>query len=44
MFGVYRNPDLSAKFFTLLTAMAKVESVDRKASFLFVGNVNAHHE
>ena len=24
--------------------MAKVQSVDRKASFLFVGNVNTHQE
>ena len=32
------------KFLTLSTAMAKVNSVDRKASFLFVGDVNAHQE
>ena len=32
VFGVYRNPDLSNKIFDfLLTAMAKVQSVARKA-------------
>ena len=44
MFGVYRNPDLTDNICLLLTAMAQVKSVDRKASFLFVGDVNAHHE
>ena len=44
MFGVYRNPDLSNNILTLLTAMAKMQSVDRKASFLFVGDESAHHE
>ena len=44
-FGAYRNPDLWDKIFAcLLTAMAEVQSLDRKASFLFVGDVNAHHE
>ena len=31
-------------FCCLLTAMAKVQSIDRMASFLFVADVNAHHE
>ena len=31
-------------FVCLLTAMAKVQSMDSKASFLFVSGVNAHHE
>ena len=45
VFGVYRNPDLWDKIFDcLLTAMAKVQSVNRKASFLCVSDVNAHHE
>ena len=45
MFGVYRNPNLSDKIVDcLLTAIAKVQSVDRKAFFLFVGDLNAHHE
>ena len=44
-FGVYWNPDLLDNIFDcLLTAIAKVQSVDRKAFFLFLGNVNAHHE
>ena len=45
MFGVYRNPDLLNKTFDcLLTSIAKVQSVSRKASFLFVGDVNVHHK
>ena len=45
-FGVYRNPDLSnkSKTFDSLTAMVKVHVVDKKASFLFVGDTNAYHE
>ena len=44
MFGVYRNPNLSDNIFHyLLTAMAKVQPVDKKA-YLFVGDVNAHHD
>ena len=35
MFSVYQNPDLSDKIFAcLLTAMAKVQLVDRKEFFL----------
>ena len=30
--------------YCLLPAIAKVQSVERKASFLFVGEMNAHHE
>ena len=45
VFGVYRNSDLSDKISDCpLTAMAKMQSVDRNASFLFVGDVNTHHE
>ena len=45
MFAVNRNPDPSDEIFSgLLTSMAKVQSVDRKASFLFVDSVNVHHE
>ena len=32
------------KSLTLLTAMAKVQFVNRKASFLFIDDVNADHE
>ena len=43
-FRVYCNSDLSDKIFDcLLTVMAKVQSVDRK-TFLFDGDVNAHHK
>ena len=39
----YSYPDLSDKIVDcLLTATAKVQSVDIKASFLFVGDANAH--
>ena len=31
-------------FYCLLNAISKVQFVDRKASFLFVNDVNAHHE
>ena len=42
---MYRNNDLSDKIFNcLLTAMAKVQSVDRKTSFVAVSDVNAYHE
>ena len=45
MFGVYRKPDLSDKiFYCLSTATAKVQSVNRQESFLFVCDVNAQHE
>ena len=48
VFGVYRNPDLSNKIFDcLFTAVAKVQSEDRKnrkASFLFVGDVKTYYE
>ena len=45
VFGVYQNPDLSDTLFTcLLTARAKVQSVNRKASFLVVSDVNANQE
>ena len=43
-FGLYRNSDLSDKIFDcLLTAMTKVQFMDRKVSFLFIGDVN-HEE
>ena len=45
VFGVYRNPDLSGTMFDyLLTTIAKVQSVDRKAFFQLIGNVKAHRE
>ena len=45
MVGVYRNLDLSDTIFdSMLTAMAKVQPVDGKASFLLLGDVYAQHE
>ena len=45
VFSVYQNPDLSNNIFgCLLTVISKVQSVDRKAFFLFTGYVNSHHE
>ena len=42
---MYLNPDLADNnFYCLMTAMATLQSVDEKATFLFVGDVNAHHE
>ena len=41
MFGVYWNPDVSDNIFDcLLTTIAKVQSAARKASVLFVGDMN----
>ena len=42
--SVYRNPDLDDKIFDcLLITMAKIQEDDRKASFVFIGDFNAHH-
>ena len=42
---MYQNPDRSDKnCYCLLTVMTKVQFVDGMASFLLVGDVNAHHE
>ena len=44
VFGVYRNPDLDNHIYDcLLTAMANIQAADSRASFVFVGDVNAHH-
>ena len=41
---VYRNPHHDDSIYDcLLTAMASVQSTDRKASFILVGDFNAHH-
>ena len=40
----YRNPDSDNSIFEcLLTSMASIQSTDRKAAFVFVGDFNAHH-
>ena len=45
MFSLYRNPDLDVQIYDcLLTALAAVQAVDVRASFLFVGDLNGHHQ
>ena len=41
----YRNPNLDARiFYCLLVSMATVQAEDIRASFLFVGDLNGHHQ
>ena len=45
VFSLYRNPDLDDRIFLLFTAsIAAVEAEDTRASFLFVGDLNGHHQ
>ena len=45
LFSLYRNPDLDDRIFDcLLTSMAAVQVEDVRASFLFVGDLNEHHQ
>ena len=45
VFSLYRNPDLGDRIFDcLLTSMAAVQAEDVRASFLFVGDLNVHHQ
>ena len=45
MFSLYRNPDLNDRIFDcLLTSIAAVQAEDVRASFLFAGNLNGHHQ
>ena len=45
MFSLYRNPDLDDQIFDcLLTSMAAVQAEDVHASFLFVDDLNGHHQ
>ena len=45
VFSLYRNPDLDDRIFDcLLTSMAAVQAEDARASFLFVGDLNGHHQ
>ena len=42
---LYRNPDLDDRIFDrLLASMAAVQAEDVRASFLFVGDLNGHHQ
>ena len=43
--SLYRNPDLDDRIYDcLLTAMAAVRAADARASLLFVGDLNSHHQ
>ena len=43
--SLYRNPDLDDRIYDcLLTAMAAVQAADARASFIFVGDLNGHHQ
>ena len=45
LFSVYRNPDADDGIFDcLLVSMAAIQENDRKASFVFIGDFNAHHK
>ena len=45
MLSLYRNPDLDDQIYDcLLTAMAAMQAVDARASFLFVCDLNGHHQ
>ena len=45
VFSLYRNPDLDNQiFYCLLASMAAVQAEDIRASFLFVGDLNGHHQ
>ena len=45
VFNPYRNPDLEDLIFDcLITSMAAVQAEDVRASFLFVGDLNGHHQ
>ena len=45
VYSLYRNPDLDDRiFYCLLASMAAVQAEDVRASFLFVGDLNGHHQ
>ena len=45
VFSLYSNPDLADRIFdSLLTSMAAVQAEDVRASFLFVGDLEGHHQ
>ena len=45
VYSLYRNPDLDDRiFYCLLASMAAVQAEDVRASFLFVGDFNGHHQ
>ena len=45
VFSLYCIPDLDDRIFNcLLSSMAAVQAEDIRASFLFVGDLNGHHQ
>ena len=45
VYSLYRNPDLDDRiFYCLIASMAAVQAEDVRASFLFVGDLNGHHQ
>ena len=45
VYSLYRNPDLDDRIFNCsLASMAAVQAEDVRASFLFVGDLNDHHQ
>ena len=45
VFSLYRNPDLDDRIFdSLLMSVAAVQAEDVRTSFLFVGDLNGHHQ
>ena len=45
VYNLYRNPDLDDPIFDcLLASMAAVQAEDVRASCLFVGDLNGHHQ
>ena len=45
VYSLYRNPDLDDRILDcLLALMAAVQADDIRASFLFVGDLNGHHQ
>ena len=45
VYSLYRNPDLDDRIFDcLLASMPAVQAEDVRASFLFVGDLNGHHQ
>ena len=44
IFGLYRNPDLDDHLYDcLLSAISEIQLSDKRASFVFCGDLNAHH-
>ena len=45
VYSLYHNPDQHDHIYDcLLTSMAAVQAEDVRASFLFVGDLNGHHQ